>query len=115
MKPHRSARPVLIAMLVLIFVMACAAPATLPATIPVPTVATVPPSAQSPTSSTRAPEEVLGSVLIEQGRSAAGGTAGSTIQVEVELWATSTAGKVTEMRVASVGGCDGPGQVEKAP
>ncbi len=116
MKPRLHLRFALSAALLLASLMACNAPATLPAattsappaaTPQAATVAPLPPSA-------RAPDEVLGSVQIEHGQSASGGTAGTTIQVEIDLSATSTSGKVTEMRVAAVGGCDNRGQVDKA-
>lgn len=112
MKLHTSLRSASTIAFILLFVLACGTSTAIPGVTP--TVATAPPSALSPNSSTRAPAEVLGSVLLEQGRSASGGTAGTTIQVEVDLTATSTAGKVTDMRVARVGGCNNSGQVEKA-
>jgi hypothetical protein len=48
---------------------------------------------------------VSGSVSIEGGRCCAGGVAGSQISLNVEFQATSSAGKVTEMRVQTGGGC----------
>ena len=46
---------------------------------------------------------VTGSVVIEGGRCCVGGTPGSTVNVQVEFAAQSTAGKVTEMRVSRAG------------
>ncbi len=112
MMPDKSVR-LLLSIFFVFLLTACGATATVPGATTAPTVATV----QQPTlppASARAPEEVLGSVLLEQGRSAVGGTADTTIQVEVDLWATSTAGKVTDMRVAPVASCENSGQVEKA-
>jgi hypothetical protein len=48
---------------------------------------------------------VTGSVLIKDGSCCAGGTAGSTISLDVAFKASSPAGKVTEMRVQTGGGC----------
>jgi len=48
---------------------------------------------------------VSGGVLIEDGRSAAGGTAGDTIDVSVSFNAVSTAADVSEMRVRTGGWC----------
>ena len=47
--------------------------------------------------------EVEGTVEIEGGRCCVGSTAGDTIDVEVAFSATSSAGEVTEMRVATAG------------
>jgi hypothetical protein len=126
MNAHSSLRPVLILALALVFVTACAAPAALPTVLPsassgatiiappssTPPLPTVPPL---PPAASRVPGQVTGSVLIEQGRSAAGGVVDTTIQLEIDLSATSTAGKVSAMRVAPVFGCDQLGQVEGAP
>ncbi len=109
--PNNSLRLALSTLLIFILA-ACGATATVPGATAASTVATLQPTL--PPSSPLAPDEVLGSVLLEQGRSAVGGTAGTTIQVEVDLWATSTAGKVTDMRVAPVSGCDKAGQVDGA-
>src|SRR5512142_2555275 len=114
MHPHQFSRPVLSVAFIILFTLACGSVGTIPASTPGPTPATAVPSALSPGSSTLAPAEVLGSILLENGRSAAGGPAGSTIQVQVSLWATSTAGKVTDMRVAQVSGCESAGQVDRA-
>ncbi len=47
--------------------------------------------------------DVEGTVEIEGGRCCVGSTAGDTIEVEVAFSATSSAGEVTEMRVATAG------------
>ncbi len=48
---------------------------------------------------------VTGAVVIEDNRCCAGGTAGSSISLKVAFQASSPAGKVTEMRVSTGGGC----------
>ena len=58
---------------------------------------------------------VTGSVVIEGGRCCVGGTPGSTVNVQVEFAAQSTAGKVTEMRVSHSGGCQKDAATLDAP
>lgn len=58
---------------------------------------------------------VRGSVIIEGGSCCKGGLAGSTIQLNVTFDASSTAGKVTEMRVSSFMGCQKDAQALDAP
>ncbi len=117
MKPPFPLRFALSAVLLLLLTLACNAPAApMGATViappsstpPLPTVPPLPPP------SARVPGEVTGSVQIEQGRSAAGGVADTTIQLEIDLSASSTAGNVTAMRVAPVSGCNNAQRVEAA-
>ncbi len=65
----------------------------------------------------RAAFPVSGSVLIEQGRPAAGGMAGDTIAIEVDYAASSPVAPVTEMRVTGqLGACAAmPADVPWAP
>lgn len=58
-----------------------------------------PPLIQTAVAATRAAFPVVGSVKIEGSPCCRGGTAGSTIQIKVDFLASSTAGKVTEMRI----------------
>jgi hypothetical protein len=58
---------------------------------------------------------VSGSVIIEGGSCCKGGLAGSTIQLNVAFDASSTAGKVAEMRVSSFMGCQKDAQALDAP
>ncbi len=71
-------------------------------------IAQQPPFVRTALAATQKAFPVTGSVLIEGGRSAAGGTAGSQISLKVQLAASSPAGKVTEMRVQTTGGCNQP-------
>ena len=54
---------------------------------------------------TKAAFPVTGSLLLEDGRCCAGGTAGSQVEVNATFRAESPAGKVTTMRVSTAGGC----------
>lgn len=58
--------------------------------------------------------QVTGSVLIENGQSMTGGVAGATIELLVAFTASSSAGQVKEMRVAT-GVCAQPEQMEAYP
>lgn len=71
-----------------------------PTSVPTSTLTPIPRDNSTPVPAGPAPESpVSGGVLIEDGRSAAGGTAGDTINVSVSFNAVSTAADVTEMRV----------------
>lgn len=63
-----------------------------------------PATVQTAVAATLAAYPVTGSVVLAGGNSAAGGTAGSTIDIGVEFAASSPYGQVTEMRVRT-GGC----------
>ena len=82
---------------------------------------TAPPEPPAPATQTPIPDggtplsgAVTGSVLIEEGRSAAGGIAGETINVSVAFDASSTAADVTEMRVLH-GSCRTEAEMADAP
>jgi hypothetical protein len=64
-----------------------------------------PPTVQTAIAATKAAFPLVGSVEIEEGRCCVGGTAGDTIEVQVNFSAISPLGKVEEMRVRTDGRC----------
>jgi hypothetical protein len=66
-------------------------------------VARQPAYVQTAVAGTQAAFPLSGSVVIEGGKCCVGGTAGSTVHVNVAFAAQSAAGKVTEMRVSQAG------------
>lgn len=68
-------------------------------------IAQQPPFVRTAFAATQKAFPVTGSVQIEGGRGAAGGTAGSQITLKVQLSAASPAGKVTQMRVQPTTNC----------
>jgi hypothetical protein len=63
------------------------------------------PQALTASAKTKTAFPVTGSVLLEDGRCCAGGTAGSQVNVMAAFEAESPAGRVTGMRVSTAGGC----------
>ncbi|MEK7324475.1 MAG: hypothetical protein AAB217_04365 [Chloroflexota bacterium] len=91
-------RRLLIAALLLLMLTACQ---PTPAPLPLPTVT---PPALPGTSATTG-NVVTGSVVLADGSCCVGGVAGSTVDIKASFYATSSASKVGEMRVASAGVC----------
>ena len=123
MKPQRFLRQILCAGWILSSLAGCSVFGSMPSTIPLaltplspkptgtPTLPTsactpVPPMGTTAPAVSGTPDyPVTGSVLIEAGHEATGGTAGETIQVEVGFSAASPFDKVDRMRVRPTPGC----------
>jgi hypothetical protein len=75
-----------------------------------------PAQVQTAVSATRAAYPVIGSVVIEDGRCCAGGTASDTIELQAAFSASSPFGEITEMRLVLDGGaCKTEAEMDAVP